>query len=51
MTSNNFGSSIERQLNNGYIFTLLVLIQALFGSYGLVETPVRIKVLYKNKIV
>jgi hypothetical protein len=48
--TNNFGSDIEFHLNNKYVFTVLVLVQALFGSYGLVDTPVRIQNLYKHQI-
>ena len=48
--SKDFAAGFENYLNNQYIFTLIVLIQALFGSYGLVDTPQKIKLLYKNSI-
>lgn len=49
MSTKDFASSLEVHLNNRYVFTLLVLIQALFGSYGLVDTPIRIKKMYENQ--
>jgi len=34
-----FGQGVEKILNTDYIFTLIVIFQALFGGYGLVEKP------------
>jgi hypothetical protein len=39
----NFGEGIEKILNTDYIFTFIVIFQALFGGYGLVEKPKLLK--------
>jgi uncharacterized membrane protein YhaH (DUF805 family) len=44
----NFASDFEKQLNNQYVFSMIVLLSALFGSLGIVETPERLRNLSKQ---
>ena len=38
----NYFNGFEKVINRQYIFTIIVLIQALFGSKGLIHTPSRL---------
>lgn len=42
-------NNIEKFLNRDVLFSFIVLSQALFGSFGLVQTPERLQKLSNNK--
>jgi len=44
-------SNIEDILSRDVIFTIIVLLQALFGGRGLVHTPRRIESIFSNSFV
>ena len=49
-TNTNFGKNFESLLNKEYIFTTIVLFQALFGGMALVDRPQRIVNLSNNPV-
>lgn len=42
-------NNIEKFLNRDVLFSFIVMSQALFGSFGLVQTPERLQKVSKNK--